>query len=294
MLEIRPAPTLLATPIDHSDDARLDDYRDIRDRDARGAGGRPGVFIGEQFLVVEKMLARPHMTRSILVSPQHLGRFQDRYSVPPADSSMIPPGAIPLYIAAPAIIEKTAGFSIHRGVLAIGNRPSPGELTLDRVVPDRGGAGPLTMLLCEDIRNIDNIGALFRNAAAFSADAVLLSPGCHDPLYRKSIRVSIGHVLSMPWARSSRWADDLRRLKQEWGLTLIGASSRAGVATLDAIQPPPRVGILVGSEFSGLSPESLRLCDHVARIPMRADVDSLNVSTAAALLLHHFSRGQRV
>jgi len=281
--------------IERADDPRLEDYRDIRDRDAQGAEARPGLFIGEQFLIVEKMLARPAMTKSVLIAPQHLARFEERFEVVRGKrESKLNSFAFPLFVAAPAIMEKVAGFAIHRGVLAVGFRPSPDSLTIDRAVPDRGGSGPLTVLLCESIRNIDNIGSLFRNAAAFAVDVVVLSPDCHDPLYRKSIRVSIGHVLSMPWARSTNWPRDLDRLKREWNLTLIAAAARSDAVTIDAIAPPQRVGIVVGSEFDGLSSDSRTRCDHIARIPMAAGVDSLNVATAAAVMLHHFSRGERV
>jgi tRNA G18 (ribose-2'-O)-methylase SpoU len=155
------------------------------------------------------------------------------------------------------------------------------------------GDGPLTVLLCDGIGNVDNIGMLFRNAAALAVDAVVLSPTCHDPLYRKAVRVSIGHVLRVPWARSRAWADDLDRLGRDWGLTLIGAATAARARPLDEIERPLRVGVVVGQEHDGLSPEALQRCGELARIPMAEGVDSLNVAVAAALCLHRFSRGRR-
>ena len=122
---------------------------------------------------------------------------------------------------------------------------------------------------------------------------MLLSPGCHDPLYRKSVRVSIGHVLRVPWTRSRDWPGDLDRLRCEWGLRLIGAATGEAARSIDEIERPARVGVVVGQEHDGLCPETVDRCDDLARIPMAAGVDSLNVAVAAAVCLHRFSRGTR-
>ena len=283
---------LSITPIDSWDDPRLDDYRDIRDRDLLGEAGRPGLFIGEQWLTVEKMLSHPGLTKSVLMTPggvKRLGNVNTRKRQEVKTGQRVS-----VYVISEDLMERVAGFRVHRGVLAVGYRPAAERLTIDAVVPHREEASRvLTVLLCEDITNIDNIGGLFRNAAAFGVDAVVLSPKCHDPLYRKSIRVSIGHVLSMPWARSRDWAADLERLKAEWGLTLIAAATGDRARPLDSIEPPARVGLIVGPEFDGLGHQALDLCDHVARVPMSTGVDSLNVTVAAAVCLHRFSRGER-
>jgi len=269
--------------IDISDfeDPRLDDYRDIRDRDLMGEPGRPGLFIGEQALTVEKMLSIPGLTKSVLITPTWVERISPQA-----------PSDVPVYVVSPEDMRRVAGFRIHRGVLAAGRRPAPESPTIDAVVPNR--PGPLTVLLCEDVSNIDNVGLLFRNAAAFAVDAVVLSPRCHDPLYRKSIRVSIGHVLTTPWARSGDWPADLERLKREWGLTLIGAATGRRAEPIDAIDRPERVGVVVGPEYEGLSEATLALCGRIGRIPMAPGVDSLNVGVAAAVCLHRFTRGERV
>jgi tRNA G18 (ribose-2'-O)-methylase SpoU len=297
----RPA-RLAAIEITDPDDPRLDDYRDIRERDARSlrppggaerldqSAARRGIFIGEQFLVIEKMLARPGVTKSILIERGHLRRFADRHQIVQPDDST----AIPLFVAAHELMARVAGFQVHRGALAIGRRPDPSALTLDHALRHIGRSGPATILLCEEIRNIDNIGMLFRSAAAFGADAVVLSPRCHDPFYRKALRVSIGHALSLPWARSTAWLDDLNRLKHDWDLTLVAASTSRGATPLEAIDQPERVGIVVGSEFDGIAAESMSRCHCLARIPMAEGVDSLNIATAAAIFLHRFSRGRRV
>jgi tRNA G18 (ribose-2'-O)-methylase SpoU len=265
-------------PITDRADERLEDYRDIRDRDLHG---RKGLFIGEQTLVVEKMLRGPGLTRSVLALPRHAERL-----------AQLAAPEVPVYAAEQEVIRAVAGFEIHRGVLAAGVRPPPEALTLDAAVPRR--PGPLTVLICEETRNIDNMGLLFRNAAAFGVDAVVLSPSCHDPLYRKCLRVSIGHVLDIPWARSHDWAGDLQRLKREWGLALLGAATGPGSRNLDELGPPQRVGILVGSEYDGLSDVARNACDRLIRIPMAPSVDSLNVAVAAAVCLHRFSQSQRI
>ena len=144
-----------------------------------------------------------------------------------------------------------------------------------------------------EISKIDNVGLLFRNAAAFAVDGVLLSPLCHDPLYRKSLRVSIGHVLTVPFARSRSWLDDLRKLRDD-GVTLIAATTGRQAELADDIPPADRVAIVVGPEFEGLPESTLAVCDHVARIPMAPGVDSLNVAVAAAVLLNRFTTGRRV
>ena len=260
-------------------DPLLDDYRDIRDRGLRGRDGYPGLFIGEQPLVVERMLSRPGVTKSVLLGPTWADRI-----VPQA------PPDVPVYVAPLEILKRIAGFNIHRGVLAVGHRPAVERPDLD---PDLSRREALTLLVCENITNIDNIGFLFRNAAAFGVDAVLLSPRCHDPLYRKSLRVSIGHALTVPFVRSTDWTAQLDRLRREWGVTLIAAALDPRAVDLDALDRPRRIGLVVGQEYQGISPETLDRCDHIVRIPMAPGVDSLNVAVAAAICLHRFSTGQR-
>ncbi len=261
-------------------DPRLEDYRDIRDREVKGAGAVGGLFIAEQALVVERMLGVPGAAKSVLVSPTWLDRIQP----------LAPPG-VAVYVAPLALMKQVAGFDIHRGVLGVGRRDAFQRADLEL---SRSPKTPVTVLLCEEVSNIDNIGFLFRNAAAFGVDGVLLSPRCHDPLYRKSLRVSIGHALTVPFARSRDWERDLKRLKRDRHLTLIGAATGGDAVDLDSVPRPLRVGLIVGQEYDGLAPATLDLCDHVARIPMAEGVDSLNVAVAAAVCLHRFTTGRRV
>lgn len=280
------APWMPITTIDHAEDPRLEDFRDIMTRDGRGPDGRPGVFIGEQPLVVEAMLDRPGLVRRILVAENKrdwLERMLETRGDPDVESIVVPK----------TLLESTVGFPIHRGILASGNRAGLDDRTMDEVIPAPGR--PATILVCESIRNIDNIGMLFRVAAAFGVDGVLLSPDCHDPLYRKSLRVSIGHALRIPFARSTDWPLDLDRLGTAHGLWRIGASIE-GTSTDDdrpVSVATDRVAVLMGSEFDGLGRVATDACDRLVRIAMAPGVDSLNVAVAAAILLDRHSTADR-
>lgn len=270
--------------IEDLNDPRVGDYAGIRDRDLLGAAGRPGQFVGETRLVVDRMLERPGMTKSVFVEQRHTEEMRERMD-------RAGRATVPLYTAAEPIIAGIAGFNVHRGVLAIGHRPADADIALDALPRD----GSLrTLLCCEGITNIDNVGGLYRNAAAFGADAVVLSPDCHDHLYRKCLRVSMGHALSLRTARSHDWNGDLRRLKRDWGLHLIGLAIGPTAVAIDAAPLPERVAVVVGAEFAGLSDATLGLCDTVVRIPMAAGIDSLNVSVAAGIALHRFTRSLRI
>lgn len=260
-------------------DPRIDDYRDIRDKELRGRDAFGGLFIAEQALIVERMLSRPGVARSVLVAPTHVGRIAPQAS----------PG-IPVYVAPLTLLREIAGFNIHRGVLGVGRRDAVERARLEIPPPP----APVTILAADEITNVDNIGSLFRNAAAFGVDGILLSPTCHDPLYRKSLRVSIGHALAIPFRRCGDLASELARFKKEHALTVIGAATGQGAVPLDEIPPPGRLVLAVGQEYQGLSQQTLRLCDHLARIPMAPGIDSLNVAVAAAVCLHRLSTGHRV
>jgi tRNA G18 (ribose-2'-O)-methylase SpoU len=262
-------------------DPRLDAYRDLRDRDLAGRGGR---FMGETPLVVERMLARPGRTESVLVAERHAAAMRDLMDRTGNE-------AVPLLSVPAELLERITGVDLHRGVLALGRRPDASEWSPDRAIPRR--EGPLTLLACEDLTNIDNIGQLYRIAAAFAVDAVVLSPRCHDPLYRKSLRVSMGHALSVPTARCAAWPEDLRQIKESHRLTLVAAATGPGSRPIGEFAWPERSMLVVGNEFAGLSNETLSLCDERIRIPMAPGVDSLNVAVAAAICLERACRGER-
>ena len=272
-----------AVRIESADDPRLAPYMQVRDRDALGADGRPGLFVGESPLVIEAMLRAPVETLSILASDRQEVRAHALLEdARPSRAGRPDPDIL---LAPDEVLDAAVGFNIHRGFLAIGRRPAP--RTVRDVVP---ASGDCLLLVVEDVNNIDNIGQLFRNAAAFGCAAVVLSPACHDPLYRKSLRVSCGHALRVPFARSTAWAEDLAWLCDGAGLAIVGATG-SGDRTLAetagelAIASPRRVAVLVGAEFDGLTPLALGACSHRTRIPMAPGVDSLNVGVAAGVVL---------
>jgi tRNA G18 (ribose-2'-O)-methylase SpoU len=180
------------------------------------------------------------------------------------------------------------GFNVHRGCLAIGERPA--ESAVEAVLPP-DGAKALVIVL-ERVANADNIGGIFRNAAAFGADAVLLSPGCCDPLYRKAIRVSIGGSLAVPFARIEAWPIDLARLRERGFVVLALTPSRDAV-NIDADGVPwnssARLALVAGTEGNGLTAGVLDLADYQVRIPMAPGADSLNIATALGIALHRLS-----
>jgi tRNA G18 (ribose-2'-O)-methylase SpoU len=250
-------------PISDPADPRLDDYRQLKEQALKAQSGR---FIAESEPVVRKLLASALGVHSLLLTPLHLERL----------AADLRPG-IPIYLGAQDILDRVAGFHVHRGCLAVGARPAPAA------VP----AGARTVVVLEDLVDVDNVGAITRNAAGFDADALLLSPRAADPFYRKAIRVSMGTVFSVPIARLSRWPEDLLALRAREGLALVGTVLDPDATPLAHFRWPDRVALLFGAEGPGLQPATKAICDHLVTIPMARDkADSLNVATAAALFLY--------
>jgi tRNA G18 (ribose-2'-O)-methylase SpoU len=271
------APVIISSP----SDPRIDVYRDVRDADLRG---REAMFMAESELVLERLLKTPQRLHSVLLSPEKFERLRAALSESLAGSR------VPVYVAELSLMHQIAAFHVHRGVLAAGYRLAPERLTLDAALGSLKGLECCTLLAAEGITNVDNMGALFRNAAAFGAAGLLLDPACCDPLYRKAIRVSMGHALAIPYAISADWPRDLERLKSEWGLTLVGAEATESALPLWRMPRPARTCIVLGSEGPGLSPSALALCDAVCRIPMQEGVPSVNVAVASAVFLYELNR----
>ncbi|MCH2132904.1 MAG: RNA methyltransferase [Phycisphaerales bacterium] len=268
-------------PVASLDDPRVEPFRDVRDRDLRG---RDGLFMAESELVLRRLLRQPERLHSLLLSPEKFDRLQDEL--------LALPEAVPVLVADLEVISDIAGFHVHRGVLAAGHRPSPEQVSVPAVMSTIDSAGDCTLLLATGITNVDNMGALFRNAAAFGVDAVILDATCCDPLYRKAIRVSMGHVLGLPWAMTGNWLDDLKALRSQWGVHLVAAECHDRSQSVISCTPPERTGFIVGSEGHGLDADTLAACDAVVEIPMATGVPSLNVATAAAILLWERRRTQ--
>jgi tRNA G18 (ribose-2'-O)-methylase SpoU len=258
--------------IDDRDDPRIAAYRDIREQDLVG---RDGLFVAEGEVVVRVLLGGArHEPLSLLLAEKRVVALE-------AEIARLP-DRVPVYAAKQAILDEIAGFPMHRGILALGRRA---EMGLAAEQLGRLGARAMVLVLV-GIANHDNMGGLFRNAAAFGADLVLLDSDCCDPLYRKAIRVSAGNVLRVPFARLDR-GDDIVGLLSSHGFEAIGLSPEGGVPLAEATRPE-RVALLFGAEGPGLPEDLLRRCGTV-RIPMAAGVDSLNVATASGIVLHHFS-----
>jgi tRNA G18 (ribose-2'-O)-methylase SpoU len=259
-------------PVGDLADPRIDEYRNVPDPDLLRAHG---VFIAEGRHVVRRLLKSRFRTRSVLVTPAAYGGLDD--TLPGADCDV--------YVVSQEVMNAITGFNIHRGCLAVGER-APATDWRD-VVRDAQ-----ILLVLERVANADNVGAIFRSAAAFAAGAVLLGPGCIDPLYRKSIRTSMGATLTVPFAMLNDWPEDLHRLRGE-GFPLLAMTPSDAAIPLRDVGQPFRAAILLGHENDGLSADVLRASDIQVRIPMPGAIDSLNVATAAAIALYELSVGQR-
>ena len=261
------------TRIDDPDDPRLAPYLAVRERDLVG---RRGEFIAEGEVVLRVLLSADARCRadSLLVAENRLSRL-----APMLEARGDAP---PIYVASQAVMDAVVGFHIHRGMLAHGVRPAdPGAEALLGALPPRA-----LVLALFGIANHDNIGGIFRNAAAFGVDAVLLDGACCDPLYRKAIRVSVGATLKLPFARLAAGDDPLALLSRHGFEPL--ALTPAGFEPLAGLKRPDRAAILLGAEGSGLPPALLAGARTLA-IPMAPGWDSLNVAAASAVVLHHLA-----
>jgi len=260
-------------PIDDPADPRIAAYRDIREKDLTGREGR---FIAEGEVVL-RVLAESsrHYALSVLIDPKRAEKL-----APILDAL---PEKTPVYAASGAVLDAIAGFHLHRGILALGERAE--ALSVDALL----AAAPAraVVLSLHGIGNHDNMGGMFRNAAAFGVHAVLLDPGCCDPLYRKAIRVSVGAALHVPFAWWGAEEDPVAVLERH-GFTPL-ALSPSGAETLAALVPPPRAAVMLGSEGPGLSAALMARAKPV-RIPMAGRWDSLNVATTSGIVLHHLTQ----
>jgi tRNA G18 (ribose-2'-O)-methylase SpoU len=263
--------------VDDAADPRLADYGPLSD--AALLQSRQ-LFVAEGRLVVERVLAdRSLRVRSLLLNDAALHGLQA--------SIVSLPAATPVYVTALEHFAAITGFNLHRGCLALVERP-PARSAAALVQTAR------SLLVLEAVTNADNVGAVFRNAAAFAVDAVLLSPTCCDPLYRKAVRTSMAATLQVPFARFESWPEDLRMLQTN-GFTVVALTPRGNGETIDAFAAgaqPERVALLVGSEGDGLSDRAEAVADRRVRIPISSRIDSLNLAVAAGIALSRLSRNR--
>jgi tRNA G18 (ribose-2'-O)-methylase SpoU len=271
-----PGPHVVA--IDGVDDARIAEYRDIADHDALVARG---LFVAEGRLVVERLLDDRFHIRSLLLNRAAFAALEPRLTNLPRETAT--------FICATEDFEAVTGYDIHRGCLALAERPDP-PLLEDVLMRAR------SLVLLEGVGNADNIGGIFRNAAAFGAGAIILSHGCADPLYRKAIRTSMAATLRIPFSTvpfADLWTPALTRVRAA-GFQLVALTPREPAQDLDAFASagrPNRIALVVGAEGPGLSAETEAIADIRVRIPIRSAVDSLNVAVATGIALHRLVGG---
>jgi tRNA G18 (ribose-2'-O)-methylase SpoU len=255
------------------DDPRLAPYRLLGTPAVLAARG---LFVAEGRRVVQRLVDETDFRlHSLLLTPAALRGLSD----------LLPrlPEGTPVLVVDRALMDETAGFNIHRGCLGLAHRPAP--RTLDTL--DLGACRRLLVL--EGVTNPDNIGGLFRNAAAFGVDAVVLGPDCGDPLYRKAIRTSMAGSLLVPFVDAGPWPAALARLSAHGFRVVALTPDPAAPALADLPPSTAPIAVLVGAEGDGLSAAALASATQFARVPMTARIDSLNVATAAAIALHHFA-----
>jgi tRNA G18 (ribose-2'-O)-methylase SpoU len=255
--------------VDDPDDPRLDDFRGLRLREDRLLSH----FVVEGRAAVAELVHSPYRARAVLL----LDRKAER--VAPLVEGL----DAPVYVGPEPVLRATMGFNLHRGVIASAERtplPDP-ETLLERAT---------RVAVLERLNDHENLGSLFRNARAFGLDAVLLDPQTADPLYRRCVRVSMGHVLRVPFARFTSWPEGIDLLQQN-DFKVVALTPSLSALSIDEIaqSPPDKIAIVLGAEGPGLSDETLAMADACVRIPMADGVDSLNVATAAAIAFHQLA-----
>ena len=262
--------------VDDPADPRLDDFRDLNSIDRRpDLPSGKGLVIAEGVLVVQRMLASRFVPRAFLGTERRLGELADDLRTTDA----------PFYLANAEVMAAVVGFHLNRGVLAAA--PRPVELSTSQILE-----GARTIAVLEGVNDHENLGSVFRNAAGLGVDAIVFGRGCADPLYRRAVRVSMGHALLVPYAWSSEWPNELEVLRDN-GFRVLAMTPNPAALTLAAAMETlegEKVAILVGAEGPGLNERTMRASDVRVRIPMARGTDSLNVATAAAMAFYERAR----
>ena len=264
---------VVIVPVERADDPLLAEYVGLTDVALRRrAEPDLGIYIAESEKVIRRALAAGHRLRSLLMAPRWLTDLADVVAQAEADG-------IPVFVGEHAALEAVTGFHVHRGALAAMARPA--LPAVDEVVRDAR-----RVVILEDIVDHTNVGAAFRSAAALGVDAVIVTPRCADPLYRRAIRVSMGTVFQVPWTRIPDWPSGIGSLRAQ-GFTVAAFALGERAVDLDilAADPPERLAMVLGTEGDGLSRHTVAACDLEVRIPMAGGVDSLNVAAASAVAM---------
>ena len=260
--------------IDSIDDPRVASYRNLRDRTLRGES----LFVTEGRLLALRLLESRYRVESLLVGEHFSEEF-----------AQIAAGRVPLYVAPTGLLQQIAGFRFHRGVLAAGRRDEP--KSLQQLLSGKTAADAIRLAVCPAPIQPDNMGLIFRAAAGFGIDGLLLGSQSCDPFARRCLRLSMGGVLSVPFARSEDVAADLDALENRWNVTRVGAVLDPRAEPLGDFAWPRRAALLLGNELEGLDARTLAACDHRVTIPMHPDTDSLNVGVAAGIFVYEMMKG---
>lgn len=271
--------------IDDFDDPRLAPYRNLRERTLRGES----IFVAEGALVVERLLRSSFAVESILTTRKASG-FGETLAAAPSN--------VPIYrIDERAALEKIVGFEFHQGVLAVGKRaPTPtASEGFERFFAEEDGAKTRrgAWVVLPDATKPDNLGLVFRCAAALGAEAVVLGERCCDPFSRRALRVSMGGVLQTPIYRAENLLDEMNEARKRWGVRFFATVLDDEARSLPDVRDwPERTAFVFGNEYSGLTSEQVAACDEKLTIPMRPDVDSLNLGTSVGVFLYEFNRNR--
>ena len=260
-------------------DRRLDDYLKLSEANLRMRSDiANGIYIAESTMVVQRAISVGHVPRSFLLARKYLPQLEAEFAHYPD---------APIFVGEDAELEALTGFHLHRGALAAMQRPAP--LELDAVLEKSS-----RIAILEDIADHSNLGAMLRSAAGLGVDAVLLTPNCVDPLYRRSVRVSMGTALTIDWVRLGTWPADLERVR-EHGYRILAMELTEDATPLDELVPQPgeKIAMILGNEGRGVRPETLQAVDQSVIIPMARQVASLNVAAASAVAFWQLCRGPR-
>ena len=263
--------------LDGADDPRVAEYSRLTDAALRRrTDAAHGIYLAESSAVVRRALAAGHHPRSFFLAHRYLDSMADVFAAHPS---------VPVYTGTDEVLEAITGFHLHRGALAAMDRPAP-------LSPDEVLAGARRVAVLENVSDHTNLGAIFRSAAGLGVDAILVSPEAADPLYRRSIRVSMGTVFSIPWARvgeadgrgRAAWPAALEQLRAE-GFTVAALELSESAVEMDdpALRDHERLALVLGAEGPGVTSAALAACDLHVKIPMAPGVDSLNVAAASAV-----------
>ena len=260
-------------------DSRLDEYLRLSEAHLRmRTDVENGLYIAESTKVVQRAINAGHVPRSFLLAEKHLGQLTEEFNRFPT---------APIFIGDDRQLEDLVGFHLHRGAMAAMNRPEP--LDLNNVLENSS-----RIAILEDIADHTNLGAIIRSASGLGIDAVLLTPKCVDPWYRRSARVSMGTVFDLPWVRLESWPGDMAKLK-EHGYELLAMELTDDAVALNEVQinPGQKIAMILGNEGRGVTQEALDAVDRTVIIPMHREVDSLNVGAASAIAFWHLCSAPR-